>query len=534
MKYLVLNTRQLNELELLLDGSYYPLEGYMNSKDYYSCLYNMRLDSGLLWALPVTLSVPDNTYNVGDIVVLKDETNLPIAELYVEEIYQPNVMDELKYSLDTMDSNHPYHHIIMENQNKSYLGGKVKRIDDRLPIHYDFKDLRMTPADTKKYFKDNGWTKIIGFQTRNPMHRSHYNLTLNSMMQVGDDCKLLLHPVVGITQDCDIEYHARVRCYKKIIDRYPPNSVLLSLLPLNMRMAGPREALHHAIIRKNYGCTHFIVGRDHAGPSYKTKAGDNFYGPYDAHKLLKRYEDELGIVIVLSQNIVYVKELDQFMEESLVPKDMKCCNLSGTEQRNMLANNIIVPSWYSWDNIMEELRKEYKLQQKKGLCIYLIGLSGSGKSTLANHLIEKIKETESERQISLLDGDVVRQQLCKGLGFSKEDRSTNVRRIGYVATEIVRHGGIVICSNIAPYDNDRLYNRKQISQYGQYVEVWVDTPIECCEKRDVKGLYRMARAGILQGMTGIDDPFEIPSRYDIRINGDDSIENNIDIIMNKL
>jgi sulfate adenylyltransferase len=536
---ITLDTRQLNELELLLDGSYHPLKGYMNRKDYNSCLHNMRLEDGTLWAIPITFAISKNislTLSINDVLILKDMTGISIAELNVEDIFEPDINNEFVMVLGSMDSNHPYHNIIMNNKEMMYVGGTVRKLNNI--IHYDFKEHRLTPSETKKYFQENGWTKIIGFQTRNPLHRSHYMLTLNCIEKVGADCKLLLHPVVGLTQDCDIDYHARVRCYKKLLTKYDPNTVLMSLLPLNMRMAGPREAMHHAIIRKNYGCTHFIVGRDHAGPSYKTKDSKSFYGPYDAHKLLLEHEDELGIKFVLSENIVYVKEIEQFMEESRVPNNMSICNLSGTEQRNLLANNMPIPNWFSWDDIVEELRKEYRLQQKKGLCIYLIGLSGSGKSTMANIIMNRMKENETERKITILDGDVVRLNLSKGLGFSKMDRSTNVRRIGYVASEIVKHCGIVICANIAPYEEDRQYNRKLISQYGKYIEVFVNTSLECCEKRDVKGLYKKAREGLKNGiqmnMTGIDDIFEIPNNSEIVINGEEEMEKNCNIIFDYL
>ena len=346
-----------------------------------------------------------------------------------------------------------------------------------------------------------------------------------------------MHPVVGITQDCDIDYYTRVRCYKRLIAKYQEGEVLLSLLPLNMRMAGPREALWHALIRKNYGCTHFIVGRDHAGPSYKTKEGGNFYGPYDAHKLLLEHEKEIGIKVVLSKNIVFIKELQEFSVEDKVPKDMTILNISGTQQREMLKEGAEIPAWFSWPDIIEELRKEFRSDNKKGLCIYLVGLSGSGKSTIANFLISKLKEIETERKITLLDADIIRLNLSKGLGFSKEDRSTNVRRIGYVASEIVKHGGIVICANIAPYEEDRLFNRKQISQYGKYIEVFVNTSLECCERRDIKGLYKMARDGKILNFTGVNDPFEIPLTSDLLLDGDEtnfSISYNLAKILEKI
>jgi sulfate adenylyltransferase len=302
-------------------------------------------------------------------------------------------------------------------------------------------------------------------------------------------------------------------------------------------MAGPREALLHAIIRRNYGCTHFIVGRDHAGPSYKKADGKPFYGPYDAHTLLQSKEHEIGIKIILSPSIVYVKELNQYMRENEVTEGMTIMNISGTQQRDMLTKNVEIPEWFSWPPIIEELRNEFKLLNNKGLCIYLVGLSGSGKSTMANILIDKLKELNTGKKITLLDADVVRLNLSKGLGFSKEDRSTNVRRIGYVAAEIVKHGGIVICANIAPYEADRLANRKQISQHGQYIEVYMRTSLECCIRRDVKGLYKAAIEGTVKNFTGISDPFEEPINADIILDGDEQnskIEYNLEKIINHI
>ncbi len=533
-----LNKRQLCDLELLLNKSFHPLDGFMNEKDYKSCLINMTLDNGTIWPIPITLSISEkerNNINLNTNLILKDETGISIAELYIEDIYKPDVDEECKCILGSIDENHPYHNIVMENKDKYYIGGKVKKL--QLPLHYDFKELRRTPEETKKFFNDNNWTTIVGFQTRNPLHRSHYELTKYALKEAGENAKLLMHPVVGVTQDCDIDYHARVRCYKKLVNKYEENSVLLSLLPLSMRMAGPREALWHALIRKNYGCTHFIVGRDHAGPSYKTKEGKSFYGAYDAHELLLKYEKQLGIKIILSPNIVYVKELGEFKKETEVPDGMTVLNISGTQQRAILTEGTEIPEWFSWPDIIEELRKEFKLINNKGLCIYFLGLSGSGKSTMANVLIDKLKEIDCNRKITLLDADIVRLNLSKGLGFSKEDRSLNVRRIGYVASEIVKHGGIVICANIAPYEEDRLFNRKQISQHGKYIEVYMKTSLDCCERRDVKGLYKLAKEGKINNFTGINDPFEEPTRSDIILDGDENnsrLEINLEKIMNKI
>ena len=366
------------------------------------------------------------------------------------------------------------------------------------------------------------------------MHRSHIELTLNSLKSVGENTKLMIQPVVGVTQDCDINYHTRIRCYRKILKYYPENTTILSLLPLSMRMAGPREALWHALIRQNYGCTHFIVGRDHAGPSSKTKEGNPFYDSFGAHKLLKEHENELTIKVVTSQFVVYVEELKEYFTMDKIPEGHKPSHISGTQLRNALVNDTEIPAWYSDPEVITELKKDTPPMNKRGLCLYFTGLSGAGKSTIANALYSRLLELENSRNITVLDGDTVRLNLSKELGFSKKDRSTNVRRIGYVASEIVKHRGICLCANIAPYKDDRDYNRKLINSYGKYIEVFVNTPLQTCENRDVKGLYQLARQNIIKEFTGISDPYEEPENAEILLEGDGGIDKSVDFILNYL
>jgi sulfate adenylyltransferase len=356
---------------------------------------------------------------------------------------------------------------------------------------------------------------VVGFQTRNPMHRAHYELTQYALNRTGDsDAKLFLNPVVGETQSCDIDYHVRVHCYRKMLPKYKENTVLMGLLPLAMRMAGPREACLHALIRRNYGCTHFVVGRDHAGPSFKKANGESFYGPYDAQNLFFKHANEIGIKPIVSKMIVYNSSKDLYQAIDTVPVGDNVLKLSGTEVRKRLRSGDEIPVWFSYPEIVEILRKGNKT---RGTCYYFVGLSASGKTTFANMLKARLLEADIGREITVLDGDIVRTNLSRGLGFSKIDRSTNVRRIGFVASEIVKHGGTVICANIAPYDEDRLANRKLIeSTGGRYVEIWVNTPLEVCETRDVKGLYKLAREGKIKQFTGISDPFEEPSRCDVK------------------
>lgn len=530
-----LSDRQLCDLELLMDGSFAPLTGYLTQHDYQSVLDNMTLATGELWPMPINFAVP--SADVPELknhshILLRDKNLTPIAKLHISDIYQPNLNEECQKVFGTNDTNHPYVNILLSNPDVYYVGGTVEQLT---PVpHYDFQDLRNTPADIKALRETNGWDKMLGFQTRNPMHNCHYELSRYALNKAQEDAKtdnvgLLLQPIVGVTQDCDINYHTRVKCYRHILTRYPDQSkVKLSLLPLSMRMGGPREALWHALIRQNYGCDYFVVGRDHAGPSSKTKEGNSFYGPYDAHELLAKVEDQLTIRVIKSVLIVHVNETDTYLPIDEVPSDHTTSALSGTELRRRLRANEPIPSWFT----MPEIARELQLSETRtGVCYYLVGLSGAGKSTIANALRERLLETEQASDITILDGDVIRTNLSKGLGFSKEDRSTNVRRIGYVAATIVKHGGICICSNIAPYEEDRQYNRNVISQHGKYVEVYVNTSLEVCEERDVKGLYKKVRAGIIPTFTGISDPFETPENPTVTVTGAGDMNANLDKIM---
>jgi len=358
-----------------------------------------------------------------------------------------------------------------------------------------------------------GWTNIVAFQTRNPMHRAHVELTHRASAEA--NANLLIHPVVGLTKPGDVNHYTRVRCYQKIMEKYADNTAALSLLPLAMRMAGPREALWHAIIRKNYGCNHFIIGRDHASPG-KDSQGNPFYGPYDAQDLVQQHEEELGIKMVPFKLMVYVKDTGSYMATNEVPEDAEILNVSGTELRELLDKGGDVPEWFSYPDVVEELRKQRPAMSKRGFTIFFTGLSGSGKSTLANGLLVKLLE-DGRRPATLLDGDIVRTHLSSELGFSQEHRSLNIRRIGFVASEITKNGGIAICAPIAPYRKDRRFNRDMIAPLGGYIEIFVNTPLEVCERRDAKGLYAKARQGLIKQFTGIDDPYEEPENAEIAI-----------------
>ena len=513
---ITLNNRQVSDLELILNGSFKPINGFMNKKDYNSVLENMRLENGVLWPIPINLDLDKDTVEKFDIktntkLSLRDKEGFLIAIMTVEDIWKADKEKEAKHVYNSTDKNHPGVNFLYTNVKEYYVGGSLKKV--QLPHHYDYQLLRHSPDELKAQFKKLGWKKIVAFQTRNPMHRAHKEIAFNAAIE--NNANLLIHPVVGPTKPGDIDHYTRVRCYQKILKYFPKGTTTLSLLPLAMRMAGPREALWHAIIRKNYGCTHIIIGRDHAGPG-KDKNGKSYYGPYDAQNLLIKHEDEIGIKMVPFKMMVYVKEDDQYMEIDSVPENKTSLNISGTELRKKLENGKEIPNWFSYPDIVKELQKVYPLKEKQGFTLFFSGLSGSGKSTIANGVLVKLLEN-GNRRVTLLDGDIVRTHLSSELGFSKAHREINVKRIGYVASEITKNGGIALCAPIAPFKESRQINRKLISQYGNYIQIFVSTPIEECEKRDVKGLYAKARAGELKGFTGIDDPYEEPGNCELII-----------------
>ena len=513
---LTLSDRQLCDLELILNGSFEPLNSFMNKKDYESVLKNMRLDNGKLWPIPITLDVANKTIQNLKIkektkISLRDKEGFLIAIMTIQDIWKVNKEKEAKHIYLTNDINHPGVNYLYNKINDYYLGGTLEKV--QLPHHYDYQLLRHSPEELKKQFKKSGWNKVVAFQTRNPMHRAHKEIAFNAAIE--NNANLLIHPVVGPTKPGDVDHYTRVRCYQKILTYFPEGTTSLSLLPLAMRMAGPREALWHAIIRKNYGCTHIIIGRDHAGPGNDNN-GNPYYGAYDAQNLLVKHEDEIGIKMVPFKMMVYVKEDDQYMQIDMVPDNKTTLNISGTELRNKLENGKKIPKWFSYPDIVKELQKVYPLKEKQGFTLFFTGLSGSGKSTIANGVLVKLLEN-GNRRVTLLDGDIVRTHLSSELGFSKEHREINVKRIGYVASEITKNGGIALCAPIAPFKASRDINRKIIGQYGNYIQIFVSTPLEECENRDVKGLYAKARAGELKGFTGIDDPYESPHESEMVI-----------------
>ena len=507
-----LTARQLCDLELLLNGAFSPLEGFLARRDYDRVVSELRLADGTLWPVPITLDVTEAFaagVQPGQDIALRDSQGVPLAVLTVEDIYFPDKLHEAREVFGTTDTTHPGVADLLERSHPVYLGGKVQGVAP--PQHYDFPELRDTPRALREWFVRNGWETIVAFQTRNPMHRAHRELTVRAAEQVGG--KLLIQPVVGRTKPGDVDHFTRVRCYHALLRHYPKNDATLSLLPLAMRMAGPREAVWHAIIRKNYGASHFIVGRDHAGPG-KDANGQPFYDPFAAQELLARHQQEIGIRVVPFPAMVYVANRDTYVPSNEVKADDVVQDISGTELRRRLVTGEDIPAWFTFPEVVDILRERYPAGAGKGVALFFTGLSGSGKSTLAEAVISKLLETSS-RSITLLDGDEVRKNLSKGLGFSREDRAANVTRIGWVASEIVRHGGIAICAPIAPYADTRAEVRRLVEQHGEFVEIYVSTPIEVCEGRDRKGLYAQARAGKIPQFTGVSDPYEVPKNPEL-------------------
>ena len=507
-----LNDRQLCDLELLLTGGFSPLEGFMCEGDYESVLENMHLSDGTLWPMPITLDVSEEfagTVKEGDGILLRDKEGFPLAVLTLTDIWQPDLKGESEQVFGTTDILHPGAFYLLDESRPIYLGGTIEGIS--LPKHYDYQLLRHTPRQLHDLFIKHGWERVVAFQTRNPMHRAHVELTLRAAAEA--KASILIHPVIGLTKPGDVNHYSRVRCYEHILPRYPAGTVMLSLLPLAMRMGGPREALWHAIIRKNYGCGYFIVGRDHAGPGRDSR-GKPFYGPYDAQELVREHEAELGISLVPFKNMVYVEERAEYLPEDEIPEGAHSLQISGSELRRRLGKGLKLPEWFSYPEVAAELRKVQPSLSERGFTVFFTGLSGAGKSTLARGLMVKLLE-DGRRPVTLLDGDIVRTHLSSELGFSREHRSINVRRIGFVASEITKNRGIAICAPIAPYEADRQFNRVLIAAYGGYLEVYVSTPLEVCEQRDTKGLYAKARQGLIKQVTGIDDPYETPADPEI-------------------
>jgi sulfate adenylyltransferase len=499
-----ISPRSVCDLELIATGGFSPLDRFMGKTDYERVLTEMRLSSGILFPIPVTLKVDEDALpKWGEQITLCDDRNNALAVMQIEEVYRWDPQREARLVLGTTDSRHP---MVSEmvNWGSACVSGELKIIN--LPKYHDFIDLRRTPVQVREMLEKMGNEKVVAFQTRNPMHRAHEELTKRAAEEI--DGTLLIHPVVGMTKPGDVDHYTRVRVYRTLVENYyDPKRTVLSLLPLAMRMAGPREVLWHAIIRRNFGATHLIVGRDHAGPGNDSR-GKPFYGPYEAQLMMQQYAGEIGVQPVEFKELVYLVDQDRYEEKTKVPEGSRVLDLSGTQVREeYLAKGKTLPGWFTRPETAAILAETYPPRYKQGFCLWFTGLSGSGKSTTAEIVTSLL--LERGRQVTVLDGDVVRTHLSKGLGFSREDRDTNILRIGFVAGEIVHQSGTVICAAISPYRATRNEARKMVDG-DRFIEIFVDTPIEECERRDVKGLYARARRGQLTGFTGVDDPYEAP------------------------
>ena len=509
-----LTPRQICDLELLRTGGFHPLKGFLSEADYDSVVETMRLADGTLWPMPITLDVSDtfaDGLELGQDIALRDQEGVILATMTVTDRWVPEKSREAAKVFGADDIAHPAVNYLHHTAGRVYLGGPVTGIQQ--PVHYDFKARRDTPNELRAFFRKLGWRRIVAFQTRNPLHRAHQELTFRAAKEAA--ANLLIHPVVGLTKPGDVDHFTRVRCYEAVLDKYPAATTTMSLLNLAMRMAGPREAVWHGLIRKNHGCTHMIVGRDHAGPG-KNSAGEDFYGPYDAQELFAAHQNEIGIEMVDFKQMVFVQERAQYEPRDEVEEGATILDISGTELRRRLREGLEIPEWFSFPEVVGELRRRYPPRARQGFTVFFTGFSGSGKSTIANALMTKLMEM-GDRPVTLLDGDVVRKNLSSELGFSKEHRDLNIRRIGYVASEITKNGGIAICAPIAPYAATRRAVREDIEAYGAFVEVHVATSIEECERRDRKGLYKLAREGKIKEFTGISDPYDTPENPEIRL-----------------
>jgi len=513
-----LNDRQLCDLELLANGAFSPLKGFMTRSDYESVLDRMRLQNDQLWPIPICLDVSElqaHSLEAGQSVALRDPEGFLLAVMHIDDIWKFDPQKEAASVYGTTDHAHPGTRYLLSRSGHYYLGGRLEILS--LPLHFDFKRLRLTPAEIRAVFNKLGWKRMAGFLTRNPLHRPQFEMTIHAMRQAR--ANLLLLPIAGMTQPGDFDHYTRVRCYRQVARHYPPDTHILSLLPLATRMSGPREALLHAIVCKNYGCTHFIAGRSHASPAPDPN-GQPYYRSNEAINLVESFSDEIGLRSISFSEMVYLPFEDEYRSVDQVPEGAQVISLSGSEIRDRIRSGRRIPDWATFPEVVEEMQRAYPPPRRQGFVVFFTGLSGAGKSTVAKILYARFLEI-GDRPVTLLDGDIVRQNLSTELSFSKEHRDINVRRIGFVASEITKNRGIAICAPIAPYAATRREIREKIEQYGGFTEVHVATPIEVCEKRDRKGMYAKARAGLIKGYTGVDDPYEIPESPEVRLDTSD-------------
>ncbi|KIV88419.1 sulfate adenylyltransferase [Exophiala mesophila] len=523
---IVLTERQLCDLELILNGGFSPLEGFMSEKDYNGVVENTRLADGNVFSIPITLDADAQTVEKSGLkpgarVTLRDfRDDRNLAILTIEDVYKPNKDKEAKEVFGG-DPEHPAIRYLYDTVKEFYVGGKLEAVN-RLN-HYDYTALRYTPAELRTHFEKLGWSRVVAFQTRNPMHRAHRELTVRAAR--ARQANVLIHPVVGLTKPGDIDHFTRVRVYQQILPKYPNGMAVLGLLGLAMRMGGPREAIWHSIIRKNHGATHFIIGRDHAGPGKNSK-GVDFYGPYDAQHAVEKYKDELGIEVVEFQQMTYLPETDEYRPKDQVPEGIKTLDISGTELRRRLRVGAPIPEWFSYPEVVQVLRESNPPRATQGFTIFLTGYLNSGKDAIARALQTTFNE-QGGRPVSLLLGETVRSELSSELGFTREDRDRNIARIAFVAGELTKAGAAVIAAPIAPFDAARKDARKTIERFGTFFLVHVATSLEYSEKTDRRGVYQHAREAGIKNFTGVTDPYEAPSDADLVVDTEKQTVRNI-------
>jgi len=511
-----LTERQLCDLELILNGGFSPLEGFMNEKDYNGVVTDLRLADGALFSMPICLDISkkeidEKSIKPGARITLRDfRDDRNLAIITVDDVYKPDKQKEAQEVFGG-DEEHPAIKVLFNQTQEYYVGGKLDAVS-RLN-HYDYVDLRYTPSELRTHFEKLGWTRVVAFQTRNPMHRAHRELTVRAAR--ARQANVLIHPVVGLTKPGDIDHFTRVRVYQALMPKYPNGMAVLGLLGLAMRMGGPREAIWHAIIRKNHGATHFIIGRDHAGPGKNSK-GVDFYGPYDAQHAVEKYRSELGIEVVEFQMMTYLPDSDEYKPKDEVAAGVKTLDISGTELRRRLRVGAPIPEWFSYPEVVKVLRESNPPRPTQGFTIFLTGYTNSGKDAIARALQVTFNQ-QGGRPVSLLLGETVRSELSSELGFSREDRDRNIARIAFVAAELTKAGAAVIAAPIAPFEAAREEARQVVEKNGNFFLVHVATSLEYSEKTDRRGVYAAARKGKIQNFTGVNDPYETPKKADLTV-----------------
>ncbi len=507
-----LNERQLFDLELIMNRGFYPLTGFLGKDDYQSVLHNLTLTDGTVWPVPVCLDVNEKfaqSVQPGQLIALNDQEGFLLAIFTVSDVWKPDKTEQAALVYQTSDSNsHPGVRQLLDQTESWYIGGSVEGVN--LPVHYDFLQLRLTPSESVRRFTTNGWRRVLGFHTEQYLHCAHREMVLDAASRIG--ASIFLQPVVGLDHPGDVDFYTHICCYQVFTTKFPPNMIMLGLSPFATRRAGPREALLQAIMRKNFGCSHFMVSEDQADPFDRINGASMLYERGAAHQLLSDYKHKTAIEKVPQEDWGYHESKKKYFPVSEDSSELE--KITSVELQRRMLEGEEVPSWFAWPDMVSELQHAFPPKSKQGFTVFLTGLSGSGKSTIAKVLLVKFMEMR-DRPVTLLDGDIVRKNLSSELTYSRSHRDLNVTRIGFVASEITKNGGIAICAPIAPYEESRQANRQVISCDGGYVEVYVATPLEVCEQRDRKGLYAKARSGKIKGVTGVTDPYIEPENPDI-------------------